>query len=143
MRMVRSSVPGDVDRDKAIRLLVERATLTRMVCCELRDSGISELDMRPQVALFHLLRWVDENMRPHVRSEPHAGDGIEQMIVPEGYEKLVSEISAGAKVCDALFMLMTADSGLQAQHDREAIRDRLASYWAQHQSLVPVKRTFG
>jgi len=141
MRMVRSSVPGAVDRDQAVRLLVERATLTRMVCRELSDSDISRPDLRPQVALFHLLRWVDENMRQYVRVEPRAGDGIEQMIVPEDCQKLISEISVGAKVCDALFMLLTADSGLQAQHDREVIQDRLASYWAQHQSPVPVMRT--
>lgn len=141
MKLVRSSVPGAVERDEAIRLLVERATLTRMVCLELRDSDIGRPDMRPQVALFHLLHWVDENMRQHVHVEPRADDGIEQMIVPVGYQELVSEISAGAKVCDALFMLLTADSGLQAKNDRETIQDRLASYWARHRSPIPVVRT--
>jgi hypothetical protein len=57
-------------------------------------------------------------MGEYVESEPRAGDGIEQMIVPEGYQELVAEIGASAKVCNALFMLLTADNGLQQQHDR-------------------------
>jgi hypothetical protein len=143
MKMVRSSVPGAVERDQAIRLLTERATLTRMVCRELLDSDIGKSDRRPQTALFQLLRWIDENMGEYVQVEPRAYDGIEQMIVPEGYQELVAEIGAGAKVCNALFMLMTADNNLQAQHDRAIIRDRLASYWAQHRLPVSVMRSIG
>ena len=56
MKMVHSSVPGAVERDQAIRLLTERATLTRMVCRELLDSDIGKPDRRPQTALFQLLR---------------------------------------------------------------------------------------
>jgi len=40
MRMVRSSVPGAMDRDRAIRLLTERAVLTRMICRELKDGNV-------------------------------------------------------------------------------------------------------
>jgi hypothetical protein len=142
MRMVRSSVPGAVERDQATRLLTERATLTRMVCRELLDSDIEMADRRPQVALLQLLRWFIDNIAAFVRVETRAGDGLDQMIVPEGCQELVAEIGAGAQVCNALFMLMTADNGLQAQHDRAIIRDRLASYWAQHRLPVPVVRTF-
>jgi hypothetical protein len=38
---------------------------------------------------------------------------------------------------------MTADNGLQQQHDSAIIRDRLASYWAQHRLPVPVMRSVG
>jgi hypothetical protein len=80
-------------------------------------------------------------MGEYVESEPRAGDGIEQMIVPEGYQELVAEIGASAKVCNALFTLLTADNGLQQQHDRAIIRDRLASYWTQLRLPVPVMRS--
>ena len=143
MRLVRSSVPGAMERDQAIRLLTERATLTRMVCRELLDSDIDKPDQRPQTALFQLLRWIDENMGEYVHVSARADDGIEQMVVPEGYQGLFAEIGAGAKVCNALFMLQTADTGLQEQHDRAIIRDRLASYWAQHRLPVPVMRSIG
>jgi hypothetical protein len=143
MRLVHSSVPGAVERDQAIRLLTERATLTRMVCRELLDSYIDKPDQRPQTALFQLLRWVDENMGEYVHVSARADDGIEQMVVPDGYQGLFAEIGAGAKVCNALFMLMTADTGLQEQHDRAIIRDRLASYWAQYRLPVPVRRSIG
>ena len=143
MKMVRSSVPGAVDRDQAIELLTERATLTRMVCRELLDSDIGKSDRRPQTALFQLLHWIGENMGEYVRVEPRADDGIEQMIVPDGYQELAAEIGAGAQVCNALFMLLTADNGLQAQHDRRTIQDRLASYWKQHRLPVSVMRSIG
>ena len=81
-------------------------------------------------------------MGEYVKVEPCADDGIEQ-IVPEGYQELVAEIGDGAKVCNALFMLLTADNGLQEQHDRAIVRDRLASYWAQHRLPVPIMRSVG
>ena len=143
MKLVRSSLPGAVERDQAIGLLTERATLTRMVCRELLDSDIDKSDRRPQTALYQLLRWIDENMCEYVHVSARADDGIAQMIVPEGYQELAAEISAGAKVCNALFMLMTADTLLQDRHDRAIIRDRLGSYWTQHRLPVPVMRSIG
>jgi hypothetical protein len=141
MRLVQSSELGAVERDQAIRLLTERAVLTRMVCRELLDSDIHGSDRRPQAALYSLLRWIDENQREHVRIEPQADDGLEHMVVPEGYAELVPELEAGAKVCKALFMLFTADNGLQAAHDRATIKTRLTAYWEQHPHPFPIMRS--
>jgi len=98
-----------------------------MVCCELVDSNLRDSDRRPQIALFLLLRWISENQRADVRIEPRADDGLEHMIVPEGYAELVSEIEAGAQVCKALFMLFTADNKPQADYNRTVIKTRLAA----------------
>ena len=140
MRLVHSSEAGAVERDQAARLLTDRATLTRMVCRELAESDINGLDRRPQAALYLLLRWIVEQQSEHVRGEPRADDGLEQMIVPEGYEEIVSELKAGAQVCNALFMLFTADTALQATHDRERIQRHLVAYWERHSKPVSMPR---
>jgi len=140
MRLVRSSIPGAVERDQAIWLLAERAVLTRMVCCELREADIGGSCRRPQAALSQLLQWINENLGKFVWIEAHADDGIDQMVVPAGYEQVVVEIRAGAQVCCALFMLSTADTLVQAEGDRAVIRKRLAAYWSQHPLPVAIAR---
>lgn len=140
MRLVRSSTPGAVERDRAIQLLTERAILTRAVCRELLDGDIAAPDRRVHSALFLLLRWIDENQSAYVRVEPRADDGLAQLVVPEGCEDLVAEIKAGAEACKALFMLLTADNSVQADHDRAIIRTRLAAYWEQRPTPAPVLR---
>ena len=146
MRLVESSNPGDVDRDTAIHLLAQRAVLTRAVCRELSESSRGYADRRACVALSFLLRWIQENQPESFRflsaagtmgeREPRASDGIEDMVVPAGYEDLRSEIRSGARVGDALCMLMTADNPTQARGDEDEIRNGLASYWASHGTPV-------
>jgi hypothetical protein len=140
MRMVRSSVPGATDRDRAIRLLTERAVLTRMICRELKEGDVLGHDLRPQTALFILLRWISDNLPESVRVEPRADDGIDQMIVPDGYAELLTEIISGAQVGKALFMLLTADNRIQEQSDRENLKRAVAAYWAEHRVTIPVVR---
>jgi hypothetical protein len=118
--------------------LTERAVLTRMVCRELRDSDVESFDRRPITALHQLLKWVDENQRPHVRVEARADDGLESMVVPDGFEALSAEIKAGAEVCNALFMLTTADTSSQAASDRVRIKACLAAYYEKYQTPIPV-----
>jgi hypothetical protein len=126
MRLVQSSVPGAVERDNAIHLLTERAVLTRMVCFELLDVVHRRLvDRRVHTALSLLLAWVHENMPGSVRVEPHPADGINEMTIPAGYEKIVEEIRAGAQVGEALFMYYTADTTYQADQDWARVQERL------------------
>jgi len=138
MKLVQSSVQGAVERDRAVQLLTERAILTRLVCRELRDADIAAPDRRLRSALFLLLRWVGDNQQEFVRTEPQADDGLKHMVAPEGCESLVREIEAGAKVCNALSLLLTADNRVQADHDRAIIRTRLAEYWERHPLPAPV-----
>jgi hypothetical protein len=138
MRLVRSSEVGAIERDRAIRLLTERGTMTRMVCRELLDGDIQAVDRRSRIALSLLLRWISENQSEHVRFEPRPQDGLEQMMVPEGFEGLMLEIEVGAQVCDSFFMLLTADNRLQAADDRARIHARLAAYWERHHRAAPV-----
>jgi hypothetical protein len=57
-------------------------------------------------------------------------------VVPAGYEYLRSEIRRGAKVGDALCVLMTADNPAQARGDETENRDGLVSCWACHGTPV-------
>jgi hypothetical protein len=138
MKLVSSSEPGAVERDAAIGLLVDRAILTRMVCVELRDGDVAFAHRRSRQALGQLLFWIGNHQREWMRGEPGADESIDQMRVPSGYEPLLEEIKAGAKVCNALFRLFTADNGLQAESDRAGITKYLASYWQHHPAPVRV-----
>ena len=109
-----------------------------MVCRELKDGDVSGHDRRPQTALTVLLRWITDNLPESVRVEPHADDGIDQMIVPRGYAELVSEIKSGAQVGNALFMWLTADNRTQEESDRKNLESAVAAYWTQHPVAAPV-----
>lgn len=142
MSLVGSSNPGDVERDTAVRLLAERAVLTRALCRELSESIGGFGSRRACVALSFLLRWIVENLPESFQFRaaagnlcqraPRASDGIDLMAVPAGCENLVQEIREGAQVGDALAMLLTADNPVQSTGDEAVIRERLAAYWASH-----------
>jgi hypothetical protein len=132
MRLVHSSVPGAVERDAALRLLSERAVLTRMLCRELVEAKGDLPDRRASTALSILLSWIAENFPQSVRIEPRPSDGLDQMAVSEEGRGLLAEVREGAGVGEALFMLMTADSSIAAKHDKVILKDRLESYWAKH-----------
>ena len=139
MRLVSSSIPGAVERDTALRLLTERAVLTQAVCSELRDGDTEYFGRRSRTALAHLLEWIQANLPESVRIEPHAGDGLDQMIVPDGCQAIFREIHAGAQVGEALFMLFTADNSHDADEDRATIRECLTSYWREHPAPIAVE----
>ena len=71
-----------------------------------------------------------------VRVEPHPADGINEMNIPTGYEKIVEEIRAGAQVGEALFMYYTADTSYQADQDWARVQKLFAQYWAEHR--IPI-----
>lgn len=147
MQLVESSHPGDVERDTAVRLLAERAVLTRTICRELEESPGGFADRRPCVALGFLLHWIVEHLPESFQfraaagnvcqREPRPSDGLDQMAVPAGCEVLLDEIRDGANVGDALAMLLTADTSTQASGDEAKIRERLSVYWAKH--AIPVR----
>jgi hypothetical protein len=84
------------------------------------------------------LDWVRSNSAASVKVEPHAGDGIDQMLQPPRTEAVVAEIRAGANVCEAFFMLLTADTGYQADADKARLRSELDDYWTKHPSVANV-----
>ena len=88
-RLVDSSRPGEVEWDAAVRLLAERAALTRAVCRELQEAK-SFLARRPKTALSLLLAWIASHFPDCVRFEPQPADGLEQMTVPEGCHEFIS-----------------------------------------------------
>jgi hypothetical protein len=141
-RLVKSSKPGAVERDHAIRLLTERAVLTRALCRELLDSAEFLNNRRSGVALSLLLQWVARNLPTSVRVEPHPSNGIDDMAIPDGCEELLQEINDGAQVGESFFMLLTADNSFQADGDRATLRKRLDAYWTNHGSVAPAPSLF-
>jgi hypothetical protein len=141
-RLVNSSKPGGVERDQAVRLLTERAVLTRALCRELLESDGRFNDRRLAAALSVLLQWVVQYLPNSVRVEPHASDGIDSMAVPDDCRELLLEIQDGAQVGESLFMLFTADNSMQADGDRARLQKRLDDYWANHASAAPAPSLF-
>ena len=113
MRIIESSIPGLVDKDRAMWLLAERAVLTSSVCNE--EAARTDLyDRRPLAALDLLNSWIHENSGEKV--------GLHEMVVPEGAEPLMREILIGEKVCAALHMSRTADHLFEFVSDMEKVK---------------------
>jgi hypothetical protein len=125
-----------VERDAALRLLSERAVLTRMLCRELAEAKGRLPDRRASTALSILLSWIAENFPESVRISPHPSDGLDQMAVAEEGRGLFAEVRAGAQVGEAFFMFTTADNSIAFEQDKAVLRERLESYWAKHAVAV-------
>jgi hypothetical protein len=144
--LIGSSVPGAVERDAAIRLLAERVVSVRAVCAELRWAGAEGpgalategvpprsswarfVTRRTRAALYRLLEWVGRRFPSHIESR--AADGLDQMAVPAGCEQAFEEIRDGTRVCEALWMLLTADTEAQAVGDAARLAGYLDHYWS-------------
>jgi hypothetical protein len=88
----------------------------------------------PLLAL--LLGWVQNNFPQFVHTEPHARTGLDAMVVPEDCEDLLREIRDGAEVCEALFMLTTADNAFEVENDTREIGKSLDAYCEAHRQIV-------
>ena len=60
---------------------------------------------------------------------------FDDMVVPEGCEDLMREVSDGAEVCEALLMLVYGDT-CDVESDNEAIAKSLEAYWKAHAEIV-------
>jgi len=134
MELVTSSDPSAVDRFKAAALLLERAVLTRMVCRELIDKPEPEISRSSRAdAAMNLLRaWIASRLA--VLGDIKPSSGIDAMLVPEGCADLIEEIREGAKVCEDLTMLDSADTDSQWDGDMARITKSLDTYWCKHGS---------
>lgn len=133
MRLVASSVPDEVDRFEAIDLLVQRAVLTRLVCRELLDRTEGKFSRwRTGSALGFLMQWI--NALPDSDQYQGASAGIDSMTVPGDCLHLVAEIRDGARVCDALVMLQSADTPSDVMNDMMCLEKELEKFWRKHSS---------
>ena len=136
MRLVASSNPNEVDRFEAIDLLVQRAVLTRLVCRELMISlelknrtGEGFSRWRTDCSLSFLMQWIKSSLEPDEYFRPSFG--IDAMTVPNDCLHLIDEIRDGARVCEALAMLQTADTASDVMNDMMDI-EKLKIYWERH-----------
>lgn len=133
MQLIASSKPGEVDRYAAIDLLVQRSVLTRLVCRELVDRTDGEFSRwRTGSALRFLLQWLEK--LPGCEEYHGASYGIDSMSVPDDCLHLLEEIRDGARVCDALAMLQSADTQSDYMNDMMHIDEALEIYWHKHGS---------
>ena len=126
MRLIGSSDPGAVDRDRARWLLCERVVLTTAVVRELQRSDGDYTGERARAALDLLRRWVGERYEADV--ETHPSDGLASMVVPDGYEDVMAELRAGAVVCEDLAMAFTADTQRELADDYADIKRDLGRF---------------
>ena len=126
MRLVASSDPGAVERWNAGRLLDERVVLADAVVRELQRCNGGYAAGRPAAALAMLRGWVAERYEPDV--ETHASDGLDTMLVPDGYDDVMAELTAATEICEALAMLQTADTQREFDGDSARIRWLLEQY---------------
>lgn len=131
MRLVASSNPNEVDRFEAIDLLVQRAVLTRLVCRELSDRTDERFSRwRTDRSLNFLMQWINSSLEPGDYFKPSFG--IDAMSAPDDCLHLIDEIRDGARVCDALAMLQTADTESDVMNDMMNIEEQLRIYWQKH-----------
>jgi hypothetical protein len=126
MRLIGSSNPRAVEDEEARRLLRQRVVLTTAVCRELQRVDERDKYRRAEAALGFLLSWVDRHFETGVVIHP--GDGMEDMIIPDGASHLLPELWDGIQVCDAFAMLMTADYPAEYERDEARIRELLEDY---------------
>ena len=136
MKLVASSDSKLVDRHDAIRILTERAVLTRAVCRELLDAKRHFVGWRTLSSHGFLMAWIEKNFPVSHTFDRYAKDGLDSMVVPRDCGALMQEIREGAKVCDALFRLTTADSSDEEESDRQILSENLERYWATHGTPV-------
>ena len=134
MELVASSTPGEVERFAAINALVQRSVLTRLVCQELstRTSDGEFSRWRTDIALGFLMHWITS--LPGSGEYFQASFGIDSMTVPDDCVHLIEEIRDGAKVCDDLLMLQSADTASDVYNDMMRIEKGLEVYWRKYQS---------
>lgn len=134
MELVASSTPGEVDRYAAIQALVQRSVLTRLVCQSLIETDVEGqfCGWRANTALAFLMWWVESLPGSEEYFQPSCG--IDSMAVPDDCLHLIEEIRDGARVCDALLMLQSADTESDVTNDIVRIEKELKVYWKKHQS---------
>ena len=65
-----------------------------------------------------------------------ARDGIDAMTVPDDCQELIQEMRDGANVCESLFMLTTADTNSEVEHDDQQLQHSLDEYREHHVETV-------
>lgn len=119
-------------------LLRQRAVLTRAVCHEVSLERTNADGLRSRAALDLLLGWI----RAHFvcgDSDVHPGDHLPSMVVPPSGKALYDDIRAGVPVCEALWMLWTADTQGEYASDSADLADKVAA-WSQYMAAQAGRR---
>ena len=129
LRLISSSDPDEVRRDKLRWKFEERVVLTSAVCRELMATVRGAGYRRSQVALALLEAWMISNY-----DSPHDwvkfDFGLDDPDLEQVASDLAVELKLGSAVCRNFDMLMHADTQREMDSDKEDIRRSLADYSA-------------
>lgn len=132
MRLLESSEPGEVTRHNARAHFTQRLILVAAVCRELQYHPDELVGGRPHAALDVLNLW----MRHAYDDLPDNRDidykhGLDDPRLAQYADDLQGELDLGTRVCEAFFMLFTADTQGEYDSDRSNIRRCVDQYLAE------------
>lgn len=121
MRLVESSDPFEVPRERARDLLYERLALADAVAAALDITEGAYVDRVASAALDLLRHWIAEHFEPEAGKPATLWDGVDEMTVPPGSEPLVNRVLRATAVGCALATLYTADTADESAGDKNEI----------------------
>lgn len=131
MRLVESSDPEQVIRHNVRSHFTQRLVLVAAVCRELQYHPDDLVGGRPHAALDVFNLW----MRHAYDDLPDNRDidyryGLGDPRLAQYADDLQGELELGTRVCEAFFILFTADTQGEYDGDRRRIRERLDEFFA-------------
>ncbi len=131
MRLIESSDPDQVVRHKVRSHYTQRLVLVAAICRELRQHPDDLVGGRPQAALNVLNLWMVEAYDLPRNRDIDYQHGLDDPRLAEYASDIQRELELGTKVCEAYFMLFTADTKGEYDSDHTRIRERLDHYVAE------------
>ncbi len=130
MRLVESSNPEQVVRYNVRSHYAQRLVLVAALCRELHRHPDDPVSDRPQAALNVLSQWMVEAYDlPSGRGIDYK-HGLDDPRLAKYASDMQRELELGTKVCEAYFMLFTADTQYDYDSDQASIRRWLTAYMA-------------
>ena len=122
--MIDRSDPDLLMRAQAADVLRERTVQTTAVCLALDSAGSFD-DLGARIMLGHLRGWIADHTGIQFA---RPSDWIDEMMIPQGHERMANELRIAAEVGDAFAMLWTAVSGPELESDRKRLAAALARW---------------
>ncbi|GAA2567370.1 hypothetical protein [Mycolicibacterium diernhoferi] len=131
MRLIDSSDSEQVTRYNVRSHYTQRLVLVAALCRELQRHPDDLVGGRPQAALNVLNLWMVEAYDLPRNRDIGYQHGLDDPRLAEYASHIQRELELGTKVCEAYFMLFTADTQSDYDRDRTRIRERLDHYVAE------------
>lgn len=131
MRLIDSSDSEQVTRYNVRSHYTQRLVLVAAICRELQQHPDDLVGGRPQAALSVLNLWMVEAYDVPPNRDIDYKYGLDDPRLAKYANDLQRELELGVAVCEAFFMLFTADTQGDYERDRARIGERLDHYVAE------------